>query len=91
MVRKYHTPGSIPISLHNIFCHKSDIIATVLETCPPNVTFGRDLNSCDMECSVRAIVLGQVITRIDEFRWNLHGNGKLSVDLCIVHLLKKMC
>ena len=89
MVRKYHTPGSIPISLYNIFCHKSDIITTVFETCPPNVTFRRDLNSCGMEYLVRAIVLGQVITRIDEFSWNLRENGKLPVDFMYSAFVKK--
>jgi hypothetical protein len=60
-----------------------DIIATVIATSPPDVTFGRDF------LGPRLVARNSLLVRLedihlsdapDEFRWNLHANGKFSVD-----------
>jgi hypothetical protein len=66
-------------ALYSIVLHKGDTIAKVLESSPPNVTFGRDLSG---QCLVSWNALVQCLEDVhlqegpDEFRWNLHENGK---------------
>jgi hypothetical protein len=69
-------------ALYSIVCHKSDTIALVMATSPPNVTF---------ECHLigpRLVAWNALLLRLesiqltigpDEFRWNLHPNGNFSV------------
>jgi hypothetical protein len=69
-------------SLYNIVRHKGDTIAKVLETYPPNMSFRRDLSRQRL-VSRNALLLClpniHLQTGHDEFRWNLHENGKFSV------------
>jgi hypothetical protein len=70
-------------TLYYIVHHKSDIIAKVLKTSLPNVKFGRDLSGQRLvSWNVFAQYLANVHLQIglDEFHWNLHENGKCSVD-----------
>jgi hypothetical protein len=68
--------------LYNIVRHKGDTIAKVLETSPPNVAFRRDLSGQRL-VSWNALLLHlaniHLQTGHDEFRWNLHENGKFLV------------
>jgi hypothetical protein len=68
--------------LYNTIRHKGDTIAKVMEESPPNVTFRRDLSG------QRIVLWNALVQRLahihlqdghDEFRWNLHKNGKFSV------------
>jgi hypothetical protein len=63
-------------------CQKGDTIAKVLETSPPNMSFRRDLSGQRL-VSWNPLLLRlaniQVQNGHDEFRWNLHENGKTSV------------
>jgi hypothetical protein len=69
-------------ALYNIVRYKGDTIAKVLETSPPNVSFRRDLLGQRL-VSWNALLLRlaniHLQPRHDEFRWNLHENGKFSV------------
>jgi hypothetical protein len=62
--------------------HKGDTIAKVMETSPPTVAFRRDFSG---QILVAWNALLQRLANIqlqdghDEFRWNLHENGKFSV------------
>jgi hypothetical protein len=62
--------------------HKGDTIAKVLETSPPNVSFRRDLSGQRL-VSWNALLLQLANIHLkpghDEFRWNLHENGKFLV------------
>jgi hypothetical protein len=62
--------------------YKGDTIAKVLETSPPNVLFRRDLLGQRL-VSWNALLLRLAEIHLqpghDEFRWNLHENGKFSV------------
>jgi hypothetical protein len=62
--------------------YKGDTIAKVLETSPPNVSFRRDLSGQRL-ISWNALLLRLAHIQLqpghDEFRWNLHENGKFSV------------
>jgi hypothetical protein len=69
-------------ALYNIVRRKSDAIATVMATSPPNVTFRRVL------FGQRLLAWNSLIDRLgdiqlwpepDEFRWNLHVDGTFSV------------
>ena len=62
--------------------HKGDTIAKVLEF-PPNVTFRRDLIGPRLQSwniLLQRLATVQLSQGSDVFRWNLHGNGKFSVD-----------
>jgi hypothetical protein len=69
-------------TLYNIVCHKDDTIAKVMEDSPPNVTFRRDLSRqrlVSWNALVERLADIHLQFRHDEFRWNLHENGKFSV------------
>jgi hypothetical protein len=62
--------------------HKGDTIAKVLETSPPAVTFRRDLSGQRLvawNALLQRLADVQLLDGHDEFRWNLHGNGKFYV------------
>jgi hypothetical protein len=62
--------------------HKGDTIAKVLENSPPAVTFRRDLSGQRLvawNALLQHLADVQLQDGHDEFRWNLHGNGKFSV------------
>jgi hypothetical protein len=69
-------------ALYNIVRYKGDTIAKVLETSPPNVSFRRDLSG-QRVVSWNVLLLCLVNIHLqpehEEFRWNLHENGKFSV------------
>jgi hypothetical protein len=69
-------------ALYAIVRHKSDTLAHVLGSNPPNVTFRRTLFE-PRQVSWDALLLRlaniQLTTGIDIFWWNLHENGKFSV------------
>ena len=70
-------------TLYNIVHHKSDTITTVMESSPPNVTFRRDLVGPRLvawNALIERLALVQLTQGSDEFRWNLHENGKFSVE-----------
>ena len=82
MARKCHTPEQYP-TLYNIVCHKGDTIATVMESFPPNVMFRRDLigpRPQSWNILLQRLSTVQLSHGSDVFRWNLHGNGKFSVE-----------
>jgi hypothetical protein len=68
--------------LYSIVRHKGDTIAKVLEISPPNVSFRRDLSDQRL-VSWNALLLRLANIQLqpghDEFRWNLHENGKFLV------------
>jgi hypothetical protein len=69
--------------LYNIVCHKSDGISMVIETPSPNVTFRRELLGCKLlawNALLQCLDNVQLLPGVDEFLWNLHMNGKFSVD-----------
>jgi hypothetical protein len=54
-----------------------------MATSPPDVTFRRDLIGPRLQswnALLQRLDSIQLSTRTDEFRWNLHPNGKFSVD-----------
>jgi hypothetical protein len=62
--------------------HKGDTIAKVLETFPPAVAFRRDLSGQRLvawDALLQRLANIQLQDGHDEFRWNLHENGKFSV------------
>jgi hypothetical protein len=70
-------------ALYNIVRRKSDTIATVMATSPPDVTFRRDL------IGLRLVAWNSLLLHLDdiqlspgpdEFWWNLHANGTFSID-----------
>jgi hypothetical protein len=70
-------------ALYNIVCYKSETIAKVMATSPPDVAFRRDL------LGQRLVVWNALLLRLadiqlsdvpDEFCWNLHKSGAFSVD-----------
>jgi hypothetical protein len=77
--------------LYNIVIHKQDTVAEVLSTSPPNFSWSRDLIGQNLAA------WNELIPRIanivlcherDEFKWNLHPNGKFSVKshyLAMIH------
>ena len=59
------------------------MIAKVLETSPPNMTFRRDLvgsRLASWNALLQRLALVQLTQGTDEFRWNLHESGKFYVD-----------
>jgi hypothetical protein len=71
------------LALYSIVRHKGDTISKVMESSPPNVMFRRDL------LGQRLVSWNALLQRLanvhlqegpDEFRWNLHENGKFSVE-----------
>jgi hypothetical protein len=79
--------GNSPLSeqylaLYSIVRRKSDTIASVMATSPPDVTFRRDLigpRLVTWNAQLQHLDSIQLSARPDEFRWNLHPNGKFSV------------
>ena len=72
-------------ALYNIVLgrHKSDTLAKVMENSPPNVTFRRDLvgpRLASWNELLQRLSVVNLMEGTDEFRWNLHVNGKFSVD-----------
>jgi hypothetical protein len=66
-------------ALYNIVLQKGDTIAKVLESSPLNVTFGIDLSGqrlVSWNALVQCLVDVHLQEGPDEFRWNLHENGK---------------
>jgi hypothetical protein len=62
--------------------HKGDTIAKVMETSPQAVTFRRDLSGQRLvawNALLQHLANIQLQDGHDEFRWNLHKNGKFSV------------
>src|SRR5438105_208673 len=54
-----------------------------MESSPPNVTFGRDLVGPRLavwNALIGRLALVQLTQGSNEFCWNLHENGKFSVD-----------
>lgn len=69
-------------ALYNIVRHKSDTIAKVLKTFPPNMTFRRSLigpRQISRHEVLKRIELVQLTQGSDVFRWNLTGNGSFSM------------
>ena len=70
-------------ALYNIARGKSDTIAVVLSTSPPNVSFRRDVIGARLaswQALQERLAHIQLEDGHDEFRWSLHENGKFSVD-----------
>ena len=67
-------------ALYNIVRHKSDTLAKVMETFPPNVSFRQSLFVRRQAFWNALIQRLAVVQGSDEFRWNLNGNGKFTVD-----------
>jgi hypothetical protein len=70
------------LALYRIVRHKGDTLAKVMESSPPPVTFRRGLSG------QRLVAWNALLQRLaniqlqdghDEFRWNLHKNGKFAV------------
>jgi hypothetical protein len=62
--------------------HKGDTLSQVLESNPPNMTFRRNLfgpRLVSWESLLQRLANVQLTNGKDEFRWNLHENGKFSV------------
>jgi hypothetical protein len=69
--------------LYNIVRHKSDIIALVIASSPPSVTFRHDLYGLSLvawNALLHRLESIQLSIGPDEFCWNLHSNGKFSVS-----------
>jgi hypothetical protein len=72
-------------ALYNIVHRKSDTIAKVIETSPPNMMFRRDLLGqilVSWNALLQRLANVYLQNRPDEFHWNLHENGKFSVVPC---------
>jgi hypothetical protein len=70
-------------TLYSIVRHKEDTIAKVMESSPPNVTFRRDISGqrlASWNALLQRLANVHLQDGLDEFRWNLHENGKFSVD-----------
>jgi hypothetical protein len=69
--------------LYNIVRHKSDTIAVIIATSPPDVSFRRDLIGLRLTVW-NPLLLHLATMRLspgpDEFRWSLYVNGTFSVD-----------
>jgi hypothetical protein len=69
-------------ALYAIVRHKSDTLAHVLGSNPPNVTFRRTLfgpRNVSWDALLLRLANIQLTTGKDIFRWNLHENKKFSV------------
>jgi hypothetical protein len=81
-------------ALYNIVCHKSDTIATVMETSPPNVAFRRDLlgpRLVSWNALLQRLANVQLQDESNEFRWSLHKNEKFSGNSMYNALLQPNC
>jgi hypothetical protein len=70
--------------LYSTVCRKSDTIAVVMATSPPDVTFRRDLIGPRLlawNALLQHLDSFHLLTGPDEFCWNLHPNGNFSVGL----------
>jgi hypothetical protein len=70
-------------ALYNIVRYKSDTIAKVMATSPPDVTFRRDLLGPRLvawNAFLQHLATIHLSTQPDKFHWNLHKNGEFSVD-----------
>jgi hypothetical protein len=80
--------GNLPLkdqypALYSMAHNKSDTIAEVLNTSPPNVTFRQDLIGARLaswHALQERLANVQLTDEHDEFRWNLTENRKFSVD-----------
>jgi hypothetical protein len=75
---KYRPLGA----LSGFIQHKSDIVATVLESSLTNVTFIRDVIGPRLEpwnALLGRLALVQLLQETNEFQWNMHENGKFPV------------
>jgi hypothetical protein len=69
-------------ALYSIVRYKNETIAKVMDNSPPNVTFRRDLlgqRLLDWNALLQRLANVHLQPGHDEFRWNLHENGKFSV------------
>jgi hypothetical protein len=70
-------------AMYNIMRRKGDILAKVMESNLPCVTFRRDLSRphrLDWNAFLHHLAFVQLSNGADEFRWNLAENGKFSAD-----------
>ena len=70
-------------ALYIIVRHKSDMLATVMQSSPPTMTFRRDLVGPRLEAwntLLGRLAMVHLSSGSDIFRWTLHENGKFSVD-----------
>ena len=70
-------------TLYDIVRHKSDTLASVMQTSPPNMSFRRTLYGPRLvlwNALLGRLASVQLTQGSDEFRWNLTGNGVFSVD-----------
>jgi hypothetical protein len=82
-----HWLGNSPLSeqypaLYSIVHRESDTIALVMATSPRDVTFRRDLYGPRLvawNALLQCLDSIHLSTGPNEFRWNLHPNGKFSV------------
>ncbi|RCV09416.1 hypothetical protein SETIT_2G026500v2 [Setaria italica] len=76
--------------LYNIARHKQHTIAEVLSSSPINISWRRDLIGNKLAAwnnlypHIANIVLSQ---EQDEFHWNIHPTGQLSVIFSVIHWL----
>jgi hypothetical protein len=71
------------LALYNIVRHKSDTLAKVMESSPPNVMFRHDLigpRLTSWHALLQRLAPINLAQGSDEFRWNLRENRKFSVD-----------
>ena len=70
-------------ALYNVVRHKSDTLAKVMESSPPNVTFRRSIvgpRQASWNALLQRLDSVQLTQGSDVFRWNLTENGKFLVD-----------
>ena len=70
-------------ALYNIAHHKSDTLAKVMATSPPDVSFRRSLfgpRQTSWNVLLQRLASVHLTQGSDEFRWNLKENDKFSVD-----------
>jgi hypothetical protein len=66
-------------TLYSIVCPRSDTIAIVMATSPPDVTFRQDLIGPRLvawNALLQFLESIQFLKGPDEFQWNLHSNGR---------------
>ena len=69
-------------ALYNIVCHKSDTLAQVMQSSPPDMTFRRDLVGPRLDAwnaLLGRLAMVQLSTGSDIFQWTLNENGFFSV------------
>ena len=70
-------------ALYNIVRHKSDTVAKVLDSSPPNVSFRRSLvgpRQASWNVLLQRLASVHLTQGSGKFRWNLKENGQLLVD-----------